>query len=408
MRKQLPSIYAEIAQGHRKQREGSPTLQVQRTQPADRTDNKLVVPRRPNGEIAVRTADELDNLKESDCFGRFSKWAECSSTCGQGTRERTFKVLKKAERGGSACELPDGFVEVKKCGDDQCFDFQSCELQGSSSSFKSLGVVEEMGTRIFTNETDLLVVVPPQQNPQGNFPRLLLWKRWDAVPPTSGELPTPENDDVDDNLHNSALGSDHMAPLAGYYNRMSFGSENMLLTTSDMKNWRHQPRPKPPKVWAQRQASMIFYGNLTNSTYQYAEISPTGTASESNEESADHTAIAKSTAMHVHCQPGLITSGDGSAFQSPLRDCVVCLLNLCMTPFQCRPRHLTDVLAAKLWHRVHAKCWDLVGPMLNFSRHTAVVGQPWTFGDNQINDTEENAAAPGFVSAEFMLVRLTS
>ncbi len=75
-------------------------------------------------------------------------------------------------------------------------------------------------------------------------------------------------------------------------------------------------------------------------------------------------------------------------------------------------------------HRTHAKCWDLVGPMLNFSSHTAAIGQPWRKmqggaasqdksdddddddDDDAKNETgqEEEAAAPGFVSAEFMLV----
>lgn len=70
-----------------------------------------------------------------------------------------------------------------------------------------------------------------------------------------------------------------------------------------------------------------------------------------------------------------------------------------------RPRVVTDVLAARLWHRVHSKCWDLVGPMLNFSRHTAVVGQPWEISKHRSNNHTEEAVAPGFVSEEYLLVR---
>ena len=77
----------------------------------------------------------------------------------------------------------------------------------------------------------------------------------------------------------------------------------------------------------------------------------------------------------------------------------------------------TGALAARLWHRVHAKCWSLVGPMLNFSHHTSVAGQPWEQQPNVdgldgedpkklLNLTEEEmpAAAPGYVSTEYLLL----
>ena len=89
----------------------------------------------------------------------------------------------------------------------------------------------------------------------------------------------------------------------------------------------------------------------------------------------------------------------------------VCVCVCLLSPIQATP-----VLAEKLWRRVHAKCWDLVGPMLNFSHHTAVTGHFWNDtkpttkctlspADGSVECVEEDsAAAPGFVSAEFLLV----
>jgi len=301
---EFQSLYSDMARAHRAK---TVNPQTAPTNHGEAQASQLIVPRRSNGEIAVRTADQLDNLKESDCFGRFSKWSECSSTCGQGIRERTFKVLKKAT-GGESCELPDGYVEVKKCGNDGCFNFQSCELQDSTSAFKSIGPVQADGTRIFTNETDLLVVVPPIRNPQGSFPRLLLWKDWDAVPPSSGALPNP---DIDPETHtaenDSAVGSDHMAPLAGYYDRLSLASETLLFTTSDMKRWVHQPKPRPPRAWARRQAKMEAAQSAEHNRQETVEISAQG------EVKGDAHATALSTSDHIsiQCVPGLVSAGDG-------------------------------------------------------------------------------------------------
>ena len=51
-------------------------------------------------------------------------------------------MLKKASEGGLQCELPNGFVDVQKCGNDACFNYQSCEMEDSPTPFKTMGPVQ--------------------------------------------------------------------------------------------------------------------------------------------------------------------------------------------------------------------------------------------------------------------------
>ena len=52
-----------------------------------------------------------------DCEGSFSEWAECSTTCGEGTQTRTYRVTTTASHGGrmDSCVYPSDTVEKREC-----------------------------------------------------------------------------------------------------------------------------------------------------------------------------------------------------------------------------------------------------------------------------------------------------
>jgi len=242
---------------------------------------------------------------------------------------------------------------------------------------------------LYTNATDLLVLLPPTQNPRGDFMRLMLWKDYDKPPPTSGALPQPADSDDNTKLNDSSLhteiGEDHVAPLAGYYNRSSIASETLWFTSASLKLWQQQPRPRPPLGWTRRYLQNR-YDNQSSHSSQMLEVHSSGSVISESVNKNNYAGIVKSQRISIDCEPGLSSMKNA-------------------------PRQTTDALAAKLWYRIHAKCWNLVGPMLNFSRHTSAIGQPWTIAMAQNiktsedkNDKSSKTAAIGFVSAEYMLV----
>mgnify|MGYP000415408790 CR=1 FL=1 len=285
--------------------------------------------RRAGAPVALRDSQrQLDSLRDIDCFGRFSKWDECSSTCGQGVQQRTFKVLRVASTsdGGKPCDLPDGYVHVKKCGSDACFAFQTCRMPQSVTSFKSLGPpsgrgsdiddTTSTGTRIFTNATDLLIALPSQFNPRGEFDRLLLWKDWDKLPESDGALPAPppqqsqnkndgfSSENVTASKNEETVGSDHMAPLAGYYDRTSLASESLWFTSESMKRWKQQPRPKPSRAWIRYNRK-----NWQSRHNQFDESSKSDDENGTN--LANAYAVVQSHRITLDCTPGLVSTMDG-------------------------------------------------------------------------------------------------
>eukprot|EP00750_Incisomonas_marina_P016157 INCI19027.1.p1 GENE.INCI19027.1~~INCI19027.1.p1 ORF type:complete len:1574 (-),score=205.88 INCI19027.1:21-4742(-) len=62
------------------------------------------------GECSIQPCPE-------DCQGAWSPWGECSVTCGEGGRNRTFQVSAPAQWGGASCTVDDGGVAISSCGD---------------------------------------------------------------------------------------------------------------------------------------------------------------------------------------------------------------------------------------------------------------------------------------------------
>ena len=149
--------------------------------------------------------------------------------------------------------------------------------------------------------------------------RLLLWKDWDKLPPSDGALPAPPQADSNSESHSDnksapAVGSDHVAPLAGYYNRASKASEALVFTSASMKHWEHQPRPQPPLEWAKRHAAQLRWqqeqARKANQTYAETQVGVDGEAlSEDNSTKGYYTGLVQSKRIGLDCQPGLANDG---------------------------------------------------------------------------------------------------
>jgi len=73
-----------------------------------------------------------------DCEGYWGPYDECSVNCGEGTKQRTFKIVKPVQKGGMGCDYEDGETETKACmvpcGDPCDVNNGGCHEQATCSS----------------------------------------------------------------------------------------------------------------------------------------------------------------------------------------------------------------------------------------------------------------------------------
>jgi len=71
-----------------------------------------------NGEVEDRGCNTFEC--PVDCAGSWTAWSECSLTCGDGHRLRTFSVQRNSSFGGATCQASDGDVATKICSTSPC------------------------------------------------------------------------------------------------------------------------------------------------------------------------------------------------------------------------------------------------------------------------------------------------
>ena len=74
------------------------------------------IPNNPNGTRPDNTPCIERFQYIYPCIGAWSQWDdECSVTCDNGTKWRTFEIEQEAKNGGRACNFTDGDLQNKTC-----------------------------------------------------------------------------------------------------------------------------------------------------------------------------------------------------------------------------------------------------------------------------------------------------
>jgi len=87
-----------------------------------------------------------------DCYGSWSNYGQCSKTCGGGVKTRTYSISQKKEYGGTSCSWRDGSQDTASCNNQQCPKdcvgawswYSSCSSScGSGSRTKTYSITTE-------------------------------------------------------------------------------------------------------------------------------------------------------------------------------------------------------------------------------------------------------------------------
>ena len=74
--------------------------------------------------------------EQGDCVGKWDEYSNCSTTCGMGSKTRTFNIIEEAGSGGQKCDYENGEILVSLCFNKHCSDLaEDCE--GSWSSYSN-------------------------------------------------------------------------------------------------------------------------------------------------------------------------------------------------------------------------------------------------------------------------------
>ena len=52
---------------------------------------------------------------ELPCEGNWTRYTDCSETCGIGTKTKTYSIIQEAENGGNECPFQDDELIITNC-----------------------------------------------------------------------------------------------------------------------------------------------------------------------------------------------------------------------------------------------------------------------------------------------------
>ena len=81
----------------------------------DGKDGKEVITRQSQ-RVSVSGSGSIDR----DCQGSWTSWSECSTNCGEGEKQRTYRVSRTKLGKGNDCEFENREIQKEQCNNGVC------------------------------------------------------------------------------------------------------------------------------------------------------------------------------------------------------------------------------------------------------------------------------------------------